>query len=61
VSFLTRFKNKSQITRGRAKQKIGRTTKNRRLRADGLADRVSGNAKQFGADVKDGAKRTFRR
>jgi uncharacterized protein YjbJ (UPF0337 family) len=61
VSFLTRFKNKSQITRGRAKQKIGRATRNRRLRAEGAADRVSGSAKLFGNDVKDGAKRTFRR
>jgi uncharacterized protein YjbJ (UPF0337 family) len=61
LSFLNKIKNRSQVTRGRAKQKAGRATKNRRLRAEGLADRVGGNAKQFGQDLKDDVRRTFKR
>ncbi len=61
LSFLNKIKNRSQVARGRAKQKVGRATKNRRLQADGLADRVGGNAKQFGQDLKDDVRRTFKR
>jgi uncharacterized protein YjbJ (UPF0337 family) len=53
MSLFNRIRNKSRITRGRAKQKIGRATGNRRLQAQGLTDRVSGRARQFGENVKD--------
>jgi uncharacterized protein YjbJ (UPF0337 family) len=53
MSILSRIANRSRIGRGRAKQRIGRATGNRRLQAEGLADRVSGSARQFGQDVKD--------
>ncbi|HEX3388056.1 MAG TPA: CsbD family protein [Streptosporangiaceae bacterium] len=52
------------MTRGRAKQKLGRATGNRRLQARGVADRVGGNVKQAGEQVKDAGKdlrRGFRR
>jgi uncharacterized protein YjbJ (UPF0337 family) len=53
MSLFNRIRNKSRITRGRAKQRIGRATGNRRLQAQGLTDRVSGRARQFGENVKD--------
>jgi uncharacterized protein YjbJ (UPF0337 family) len=53
MSLFNRIRNKSRITRGQAKQKIGRATGNRRLQAQGLTDRVSGRARQFGENVKD--------
>ena len=52
MSLVNRIRNRSRISRGRAKQGIGRATGNRRLRAKGLADRVSGGTRQFGEDVR---------
>lgn len=53
MSFLNRMRNKSQIARGRAKQKLGRATGNRRLRMHGMADRLGGNVRQAGEQLKD--------
>lgn len=64
MSFFNKIRNRAQVSRGRAKQKVGRATNNRRLQAEGLADRIGGNARQFGEEVKDkgkDVKRTFRR
>jgi uncharacterized protein YjbJ (UPF0337 family) len=64
LSFLDKIRNRSRISRGRAKQKIGRATNNRRLQADGLADRISGGARQLGEELKNAGKdvrRAFRR
>jgi uncharacterized protein YjbJ (UPF0337 family) len=64
MTFQNKIRNRFQITRGRAKQKLGRATGNRRLRARGVADRVGGNVKQAGEQVKDAGKdlrRGFRR
>jgi uncharacterized protein YjbJ (UPF0337 family) len=52
MTLLNRIRNRSRISRGRAKQQIGRATGNRRLQAHGLADRASGGAREFGEDVK---------
>jgi uncharacterized protein YjbJ (UPF0337 family) len=60
MTFQKKIRNKFQITRGRAKQKLGRATGNRRMRAEGLADRIGGNVKQVGQQVKD-AGRDLRR
>ena len=60
MTFQNKIRNKLQITRGRAKQKLGRATGNRRMRAAGLADRLGGNVKQAGEQVKD-AGRDLRR
>jgi uncharacterized protein YjbJ (UPF0337 family) len=64
MGFLSRLRNKSQVRRGRVKQRIGRATNNRRLRAEALADRIGGSAKQLGEQVKDAgndARRSIRR
>ncbi len=68
MNLLNRIRNRSRISRGRAKQRIGRATGNRRLQAEGLADRVGGSTRQFGEDVRSelrkasrGVERTFGR
>jgi uncharacterized protein YjbJ (UPF0337 family) len=64
LSFLDKIRNRSRISRGRAKQKIGRATNNPRLQAKGLADWISGGARQLGEELKDAGKdvrRAFRR
>ena len=64
VSFLHKIRNRSRVRKGRAKQKIGRATDNRRLQAEGMADRVSGGVRQFGEELKDAGqdiRRAFRR
>lgn len=53
MTLLNKMKNKSRITRGRAKQKLGRATGNRRLQLHGIADRISGNVRQAGEQLKD--------
>ncbi|MGP8002131.1 MAG: CsbD family protein [Streptosporangiaceae bacterium] len=64
MSFLNKVRNRSQIARGRAKQKLGRATGNRRMRMTGVADRIGGNVKQAGEQLKDAGRdmgRSFRR
>ena len=53
MGFLNKMRNKSQIARGRAKQKVGRATGNRRLQMHGVADRLGGNVRQAGEQLKD--------
>ena len=53
MSFLTKMKNKSRIARGRAKMKLGRATGNRRLQWHGVTDRIGGNVRQAGEQLKD--------
>ena len=60
MNLLNRIRNRSRISRGRAKQPIGRATGNRRIQAEGLADRVSGGARQFGEDVRSELRKTAR-
>jgi uncharacterized protein YjbJ (UPF0337 family) len=67
MSLLNKIRNRSRISRGRAKQQIGRASGSKRLQAEGLADRVSGGVREFGDDVATGfrkmsrGKRTFGR
>ena len=64
MSFLTKMKNKSQIARGRAKMKLGRATGNRRLQWHGVTDRIGGNVRQAGEQLKDSRRdlgRSFKR
>lgn len=64
MSFFNKMRNKAQVSRGRAKQKVGRATNNRHLQAEGLGDRIRGGARQLGEEVKDAGKdvkRTFKR
>ena len=53
MSFMTKMKNKSRIARGRAKMKLGRATGNRRMQMHGVADRIGGNVRQAGEQLKD--------
>jgi uncharacterized protein YjbJ (UPF0337 family) len=64
LGFLEKIINRSRVSRGRVKQKLGRATNNRRLRAGGLADRIGGSARQVGERAKDAGKdvkRAFKR
>ena len=53
MTLLNKMKNKSRIVRGRTKQKLGRATGNRRMQWHGLADRLGGNVRQAGEQLKD--------
>lgn len=64
LGFLEKIINRSRVSRGRVKQKLDRATNNRRLRAEGLADRIGGSARQVGERAKDAGKdvkRAFKR
>ncbi len=47
------IKHRAQAFKGRVTERIGRTTRNRRLQREGRTDRVSGNLKQSGDKAKD--------
>lgn len=47
------IKHKAQEVKGRVTERIGRTTRNRRLQREGRTDRVAGNLKQSGDKAKD--------
>jgi uncharacterized protein YjbJ (UPF0337 family) len=53
VSFADKFRDKAQVLRGRIKRNTGDVTGNRRLQAEGSADKVMGNLKQAGEKIKD--------
>jgi uncharacterized protein YjbJ (UPF0337 family) len=53
MSFADKFRDKAQVLRGRVKRDTGEVTGNRRLEAEGSADKVIGNLKQAGEKVKD--------
>ncbi|HEX4103771.1 MAG TPA: CsbD family protein [Pseudonocardiaceae bacterium] len=53
MSFADKFRAKAQVLRGRIKRNTGDVTGNRRLQAEGSADKVMGNLKQAGEKVKD--------
>ena len=42
-----------RITKGKAKEAIGKAVGNERLEAEGVAGQAAGNAKQAGEKVKD--------
>ncbi|MER5663444.1 CsbD family protein [Streptomyces mirabilis] len=47
------IKHKAQAFKGRVTERIGRTTRNRRLQRQGRTDQISGNLKQSGDKAKD--------
>ncbi|WP_369189499.1 CsbD family protein [Streptomyces sp. R08] len=51
------IKHKTQALKGRVTERIGRTTRNRRLQRQGRTDRLSGNLKQVGDKAKNAFKR----
>ena len=50
-------KDKAQVAKGSVKKAAGNATGNNRLRAEGKADKVSGNLKTAGEKVKDAFKK----
>lgn len=57
MSLNKKIRDKVQVITGWAKQRFGRATGNRRLETEGKSDRVLGNLKQSGENVKDAFKR----
>ena len=49
-------KNLNQISRGKVKETVGKSTGDDNLEADGKADQMKGNMKQAGEKVKDAFK-----
>ena len=57
MSVSDKFRNMTQELSGRAKQKTGEATGNRRLQREGRADQVKGDLKQAGEKIKDAMRR----
>ena len=57
MSVSDKFRNMTQELRGRAKQRTGEATGNRRLQREGRADQVKGDLKQAGEKIKDAMRR----
>ncbi|MCD9875393.1 MULTISPECIES: CsbD family protein [Streptomyces] len=51
------IRHRTQAWKGRITERIGRTTRNRRLQRRGRTDQVSGNLKQAGDKAKDAFRR----
>ncbi|GGO45701.1 CsbD family protein [Streptomyces lasiicapitis] len=51
------IRHKAQAFTGRVTERLGRTTRNRRLRRQGMTDRISGDLKQSGDKAKGAFKR----
>ena len=47
------IKHRTQAIKGRLTERIGRTTRNRRLQRQGRTDQVAGDLKQSGDKAKD--------
>ena len=56
MSAVDKAKNKAEELGGKAKEKVGQATGDRRLEAEGDVDQTSGNLKQAGEKVKDAFK-----
>ena len=56
MSILKKIRHKVQTAKGKTKKDTGRVTGNRRLRTEGRADQVAGEAKQATDKVKDAFK-----
>ncbi|WP_406130528.1 CsbD family protein [Streptomyces sp. NBC_00989] len=50
------IKHRTQAFKGRVTERIGRTTRNRRLQRHGRTVRISGNLKQVGDKAKNAFK-----
>ena len=50
---VSKARNRFRMGRGRARQRVGRLTRNRSMQARGTADRLSGAARQVTEHFKD--------
>ncbi|MFD9115870.1 MULTISPECIES: CsbD family protein [Streptomyces] len=57
MSIAQTIKHKTQEFKGRITERIGRTTRNRRLQREGRTDRALGSLKQAGDKAKDAFRR----
>lgn len=53
MGYLDKARNRVKMSRGRARQRIGRLTRNRSMQAKGIGDRLSGAARQVTEQAKD--------
>ena len=56
MSASDKAKDKAQVAKGHVKTAAGRATGNKSLEAEGIGDKVAGNAKQAGEKLKDSAR-----
>ena len=56
MSILKKFRHKARTAKGKAKKETGRVTGNRRRKAEGRTDQVTGEVEQAGDKVKDAFK-----
>lgn len=60
MGMLDKLKNKTQRGKGRAKEDLGRESRDPDLEAEGRKDRMAGGAKQAGEKAKDAAREVRR-
>jgi uncharacterized protein YjbJ (UPF0337 family) len=56
MTWMNKFKNAAQISRGRAKETAGKMTGDEDLTSEGVSDQKAGNLKQAGEKVRDAFK-----
>jgi uncharacterized protein YjbJ (UPF0337 family) len=56
MGFMDKLRNRFQMSKGHAKQDVGRATADPYLEAEGQGERISGGARQVGEQAKDAAK-----
>jgi uncharacterized protein YjbJ (UPF0337 family) len=56
MGFMDKLRNRFQMSKGKAKQDVGRATGDPYLEAEGQGERVGGAARQVGEQVKDAGK-----
>jgi uncharacterized protein YjbJ (UPF0337 family) len=56
MTWMNKFKNVAQISRGRAKEAAGKVTGDEDLTSEGVSDQQAGNLKQAGEKVRDAFK-----
>lgn len=56
MGFMNKLRNRFMMSKGHAKQDLGRTTNDPYLQAEGQGERVRGSARQVGEQVKDASK-----
>jgi uncharacterized protein YjbJ (UPF0337 family) len=53
MSAINRLRNKVQSVRGRAKETVGRATRDRKLESRGVADQLKADVKDVGEKAKE--------
>ncbi len=56
MGFMDKLRNRFMMSRGHAKQDLGRATGDPYLRAEGQSERISGSTRQVGEQAKDASK-----